>query len=91
MTENGHDESSESGDAAGRRWVDEAQEALDRAVDAIRSAWDATKDSRTSALESAKEAAQELGKVLDKGMAAARDRWGTSEDDGGDQTDIPSG
>ncbi|MEX1126119.1 MAG: hypothetical protein WD895_01995 [Acidimicrobiia bacterium] len=91
MTDNSHDEFKESGDTAGNRWVDEAQEALDRVVAAVRSAWDATKDSRTSALESAKEAAQELGKVLDKGMTAARERWGASEDDGGDPTDIPPG
>jgi len=79
MTDSNHDQSSESGDAARNRWVDEAQEALDRTVAAVRSAWDATRESRMSALESAKQAAQELGRVLDKGVAAARDRWATEE------------
>lgn len=88
MTDNNsHDESAGSGDAARNRWVDEAQEALDRTVDAVRSAWDATRESRMSALDSAKQAAQDLGKVLDKGMAAARERWSTGEDDVGDLDD----
>ncbi|HLF42672.1 MAG TPA: hypothetical protein VJA46_03975 [Acidimicrobiia bacterium] len=79
MTDSNHEQASESGDAARNRWVDEAQEALDRTVAAVRSAWDATRESRMSALESAKQAAQDLGKVLDKGVAAARDRWATDE------------
>jgi ABC-type nitrate/sulfonate/bicarbonate transport system substrate-binding protein len=77
-TDNNHDQTNESADAR-NRWVDEAQEALDRTVAAVRSAWDATRESRMSALESAKQAAQELGRVLDKGVAAARDRWATEE------------
>jgi hypothetical protein len=76
-TDNNDDRTNESADA--RKWVDDAQAALDRTVEAMRSAWDATRESRMSALESAKQAAQELGRVLDKGVAAARDRWATDE------------
>ncbi|HEY7469221.1 MAG TPA: hypothetical protein VIC07_06805 [Acidimicrobiia bacterium] len=67
-----------SGDAR-QRWVEEVQEALDRAGETFRAAWEATRESRMSALESAKQAAQELGDVIDKGIAAARERWATTE------------
>ena len=69
---------SESSDAR-QRWLDEVQEALDRTGDAVRTAWEATRESRMSALESAKQAAQELGEVLDKGIAAAKERWAATE------------
>jgi hypothetical protein len=72
------DKTTESGEAR-QRWLEEVQEALDRTGDAIRTAWDATRESRMSALESAKQAAQELGEVLDKGLAAAKERWAAAE------------
>jgi hypothetical protein len=37
-----------------------------------------------SALESAKQAAQELGEVLDKGIAAAKERWAATEQAAGE-------
>jgi hypothetical protein len=67
-----------SGDAR-QRWVEEVQEALDRAGETFRAAWEATRESRMSALESAKQAAQELGEVLDKGIAAAKERWSAAD------------
>lgn len=79
------DKSTESGDAARTRWVDDMQAALDRTGDAIRTAWDASRETRMSALESAKHAAQELGEAIDKGIAAAKDRW-AADQDGGDTT-----
>ena len=79
MTENSQDQSSETGEAARNRWVGEVQDALDRTGDAIRTAWDATRESRMSALESAKQAASDLSEVLDKGIAAAKERWASSE------------
>lgn len=75
MTDNGTDKGSESR----QRWFAEVQGALDRTSDALRTAWDATKDSRMSALESAKQAAQELGEVIDQGISAAKERWAASE------------
>jgi hypothetical protein len=78
MTENDQSHT-ESDDAARNRWVDEVQGALDRTGDAIRSAWDATRESRMSALESAKQAASELADVLDKGIAAAKERWAATD------------
>jgi hypothetical protein len=74
MTDNGTDKASESR----QRWFAEVQGALDRTGDALRTAWEATKDSRMSALESAKQAAQELGEVIDQGISAAKERWAES-------------
>jgi hypothetical protein len=74
MTDNGTDKASESR----QRWFADVQGALDRTGDALRTAWEATKDSRMSALESAKQAAQELGEVIDQGINAAKERWAES-------------
>ena len=65
-----------------QRWVSEVQEALDRTGDAVRTAWEATRESRMSAMESAKQAAKELGDVIDKGMTAAKERWSAAEEVG---------
>lgn len=79
MTENGpNDKTTESGETR-QRWVEEMQEALDRTGDALRGAWDATRESRMSALESAKQAATDLGDAIDKGIAAAKERWSAVE------------
>ncbi len=56
-------------------WLTDIQAALDRTGDAIRTAWDATKDTRASALESAKQAARELSNVIDEGITTAKERW----------------
>jgi hypothetical protein len=85
MTNN--DESKGKDEAAGARWVDEMREAFDRTGDAFRTAWEATRESRLSALESAKQAAQELGDVIDQGMAAAKERWVMAERAGGERPD----
>jgi hypothetical protein len=79
MTDNGPEsKATESGESR-QRWVAEVQEALDRTGDALRTAWEATRESRMSALESAKQAATELGDVIDKGIAAAKERWAAVE------------
>lgn len=69
----------ESGEAR-QRWIKEVEEALDRTGDAVRTAWDTTRDSRLSALESAKAAVKELGEVIEKGVEAAKERWAAGED-----------
>lgn len=56
-------------------WVDEAEEALERVGDSLRSAWEETRDSRMNALGSAKQAAKQLGDAIDRGVEAARARW----------------
>jgi hypothetical protein len=58
-----------------RKWFDEAEEALDRAAEALKSAWDETRDVRMSTLEAAKEAANRLGTAIDQGIEAARQSW----------------
>jgi uncharacterized protein YhaN len=80
MTEGNHDQSSQSSETDRNRWVDDAQAALDRTVEAIKSAWDATRESRMGALDSAKQAAEDLGKVIEQGVAAAKERWSAEED-----------
>lgn len=65
-----------------QRWLEDIQAALERTGDAIRTAWDATRESRATALESAKQAAQELGVAIDKGIGAARERWAADKQGG---------
>lgn len=85
MTDNETPKGGTDSTEARQRWLDEVQEALDRTGDAVRTAWEATRESRMSALESAKQAAQELGEVLDKGIAAAKERWAATEQAAGEQ------
>lgn len=69
----------EQQDSEARKWMDDAEEALNRATEAVRSAWDSTKDTRMSALEAAKEAATQLGKAIDQGIDRARETWDSSK------------
>ncbi len=70
---------SEEDQASRPDWVKEAEEALDRATESIRNAWDETRDSRISALGSAKQAAKQLGEAIDRGVETARSSWQSSE------------
>ena len=65
----------EERDQTTKRWIDEAEEALNRTGDALRAAWDQTKDARASALEAAREAADRLGDAIDQGIVAAKETW----------------
>jgi hypothetical protein len=67
-----------------RQWMDEAEEALSRTGDALRSAWSQTKETRMSTLQAAREAASRLGKAIDEGIDAARQSWGSSPGRGPD-------
>ena len=86
MTDQG-DNTTDTNESKQQRWFADVQEALDRTGDALRTAWDATRDSRMAALESAKQAAQELGEVIDQGITAAKERWAAVDD--GQETDTP--
>src|SRR5690606_1196926 len=66
---------SETTEESKPNWSREAQEALDRTADAVRTAWDATRETRASALEAAKQAVKELGEALEKGLEVAKERW----------------
>lgn len=57
-----------------KEWIDDAERALEGAGEAIRAAWNASRDSRLSALESAKQAAKQLGEAIERGVDAARTR-----------------
>ncbi|MFP3915448.1 MAG: hypothetical protein ACLFWM_11280, partial [Actinomycetota bacterium] len=69
------------------RWVSDLQDALDRTGQAVRNAWESTREERVAALESAKKAAKELGDALEKGVDAARQRWDTESG----ETEPPAG
>lgn len=69
-----------------RQWIDEAEEALNRTGEALRNAWNETKETRMGTLESAREAASRLGKAIDEGIAAARQSWDSSQRDGADDS-----
>lgn len=58
-----------------KEWYREAEDALAKAGEALRGAWEASRDARLSALESAKAAAQQLGDAIEKGVAGAKARW----------------
>ena len=73
--------SDEQKESARPEWVTEAEEALERAADAIRNAWVQTRDSRMNALGSARQAAKQLGEAIDRGVDAAKSSWQDSEGD----------
>lgn len=65
---------------SGQRWVDDVEKALNRTSDALKAAWEGTHESRMSALERAKEAANRLGDAIDQGIELAKKSWGGSDD-----------
>jgi hypothetical protein len=69
---------SDNEDQNQQRWVDEAEGALNRAGEAIKSAWEQTRDARIAALETAREAADRLGETIDQGIEAAKQTWDSS-------------
>lgn len=69
-----------------KTWAEEAEEALNRTTEALRAAWDETREARMSTLEAAKEAANRLGKAIDQGIEAAKQSWDPSTR----ETDVPS-
>lgn len=81
MSDESHAPKEEEGEAR-QRWAREAQEALDRTADALKTAWDASRESRMSALEAAKRAARELGDAVERGVDAARERWEAEQREG---------
>jgi hypothetical protein len=56
-------------------WASDAEAALEGVGDALREAWDASRESRLNALESAKKLAKQLGEAIDQGVTAARGKW----------------
>ena len=64
------------GDSKGTsKWINEADEALERTGEALRAAWEESRDARMSALEAAKEAANRLAEAIDRGIAVGRETW----------------
>lgn len=79
MTNDNQDHMDENPELGSKDWPQDIEEALDRTTKSLRSAWDATRDRRLSAMESAKKAATELGVAIDRGVEVARERWETSQ------------
>lgn len=79
----------EESDSTRKDWKDEAEEALERAGESLRAAWEASRETRLSALEAARQAARQLGEAIDRGVGAARERWATDakHDEGGAVTE----
>lgn len=74
----------EPGSATGSsrpEWFTDAEDALERIGDAVKAAWETTRDTRMSALESARQAANQLGEAIDRGIETARERWQAAETD----------
>lgn len=69
---------------AGQRWVDDVEKALNRTSEAVKAAWEGTRESRMSALERAKEAASGLGEAIDQGIELAKKSWGGPSEPGTD-------
>lgn len=68
----------ENQDPGARRWIDEAEEALNRTSEALKTAWEGTREARMSTLEAAREAASKLGDAIDQGIILAKETWDPS-------------
>lgn len=79
MTENPQQPTESEKKAMAKEWFDEAEAALERTGESLRAAWDASRGSRMSALEAAKEAASQLGAAIDRGVSGAKQRWEASK------------
>lgn len=91
MTDEGTTSEGGKEKGTGQGWMKDIQGALDRTGESVRTAWDATREDRMRALEAAKQAAKELGEVLEKGMEAARERWDTETGAEGNEEEQPTG
>ena len=65
-------------DPGAKKWIDEAEEALNRTAEALKAAWEGTREARMSTLESAKAAANRLGEAIDQGIIVAKETWDPS-------------
>ena len=72
MTDSTGDHTDKTPEPGRREWLRDAEGALERTTEALNAAWDATRDTRLSSLESAKRVAIELGEVIDRGVAVAK-------------------
>lgn len=78
----------ENRDSEARKWMDDAEEALNRVSEAVKTAWEGTRESRMSALEAAREAANQLGNAIDQGIDKARETWGASKAQEGEEEPV---
>lgn len=93
MTDQAENDRDGEGATQRRDWTIDAEEALEGVGKSLREAWEASRDARLSALESAKKAAQQLGDAIDQGVTAAKQKWedeqpeAAVEEDAGEDSD----
>jgi hypothetical protein len=66
-------------DPGTKKWIDEAEEALSRTAEALKAAWEGTREARVSTLEAARDAANRLGEAIDQGIVVAKETWDQSQ------------
>ena len=66
---------SDKGNSAAESWLQKAEDALQRATEAVAEAWKATEDVRGQAWETAKHAVDQAAEALDHGIDAAKQTW----------------
>lgn len=76
-------------EAPSNKWVKDAEEALAGTGEAIRTAWDASRDARMNALEAARNAVEALGDAIEQGISAARARKQETTETEADAADTP--
>ncbi|HVR31091.1 MAG TPA: hypothetical protein VMS74_00100 [Acidimicrobiia bacterium] len=65
-------------DPGAKKWMDEAEEALNRTAEALKAAWEGTREARMSTLQAAKAAVESLGEAVDQGIVLAKESWDPS-------------
>lgn len=75
-------------DPGTKKWIDEAEEALNRTAEALKTAWEGTREARMSTLDAAKDAANRLGEAIDQGIVVAKETWDPSRRE--EPTDSPA-
>lgn len=75
--------------SSSKRWIDEAETALNKATEALRAAWEGTHEARMSTLEAAKEAAGRLGMAIDQAIDVAKESWDPPNAETGSDIEAP--
>jgi hypothetical protein len=74
-------------DPGATKWIDEAEEALNRTAEALKAAWAGTREARMSTLEAARAAVDSLGDAIDQGIVLAKQTWDPSRPE---RTNVPA-
>ena len=61
---------------------------MNRTAEALKAAWEGTREARMSTLEAARDAANRLGEAIDQGIVVAKEKWNPSQQE--EPTDQPA-